>query len=192
MKYKELFNRLIQILSTPSKAWEEICQEEESEQVESSYVYPMIAICGIALFVGLLFGNGVEEFDFQMTLTKCCGLFISLFGGFFLSTYLIEGMGKHLLIDHPENNKENIKKLVGYSMSVIFVLEIYAALFPSFFIIKWILQFYLIYIVWEGNKVLMHIPEKQLLSYTLISSVIILTSPVVINYVFNWLSQMAK
>jgi hypothetical protein len=192
MNYKELFNKMMLVLGSPSKAWETIRDEEESEELLTSYVYPLIAICGIALFVGLFFGNGVEEFDFRITLTKCCGLFISLFGGFFLSAYLVEGFGKRMLNDHPENTKENTKKLVGYSMTVIFVLEFFAAIFPSFFIIKWIAQFYLIYVVWEGSKVLMRIPENQLLSYTLISSIIILVSPVVINYAFNWLSQMAK
>ena len=71
MNYKELFNRLIQIIGSPSKAWEEICQEDTPEQVQTAYVYPLIALCGIAMFVGLLFGNGVDEFDFQLTLTKC-------------------------------------------------------------------------------------------------------------------------
>lgn len=192
MNYKELFNKLMRVLGSPSKAWTEIRQEENAEQVQTSYVYPMIAMCGIALFVGLLFGNGVKEFDYQLALTQCIGLFISLFGGFFLSSYLIEWYGNHTMNGHPENFKDNVQKLVGYSMTVIFVLEFFGALFPSFFILRWILQFYVIYVVWEGSKVLMNIPEKKLLTYTLASSVIILVSPVVINYVFTWLSQMAN
>ena len=192
MKYKELFNRLIQILSTPAKAWENISEEENAESVQTSYVYPMIALCGITLFIGLLFGNGVKVFDLQNAITQCCGLFISLFGGFFLSAYLIQMLGNHWLPDHPENTKENTQKLVGYSMTVIFVLDFFDALFPTFSILRWILQFYLIFIVWEGGKVMMKIPEDKLLSYTLASSVIILASPVVINYVFSWLSQMAR
>ncbi|MBR3759259.1 MAG: DUF1282 family protein [Bacteroidaceae bacterium] len=192
MNYKELFNRLIQIIGSPSKAWEEICQEDTPEQVQTAYVYPLIALCGIAMFVGLLFGNGVDEFDFQLTLTKCCGLFISLFGGFYLATYAIEWYGNHTLYDHSENTRANIQKLVGYSMSVIFVLSIFGSLFPSFFILRWILQFYLIYIVWEGSKMMMKIPEDKLLSYTLITSVIILVAPIVIDYIFTWLSKMAN
>lgn len=183
---------MLQLLGSPSKAWEEIRQESPVGQVQTAYVYPLIALCGVALFVGLLFGNGVEEFDFQLALTQCCGLFISMFGGFFLSAYLIEWYGNHMLPDHQENNKETILQLVGYSMTVLFVLEFFGSLFPSFFILRWILQFYLIYIVWEGSKVLMRIPENKLLSYTLVTSVIILVCPVAINYVFTWLSQIAN
>jgi len=54
------------------------------------------------------------------------------------------------------------------------------------------LQFYLIYIVWEGSKMMMKIPEDKLLSYTLITSVIILVAPIVIDYIFTWLSKMAN
>lgn len=61
MNYKELFNKMMLVLGSPSKAWETIRDEEESEELLTSYVYPLIAICGIALFVGLFFGNGVEE-----------------------------------------------------------------------------------------------------------------------------------
>lgn len=192
MNYKDLFNKLILILGTPAKAWETIREEEDTEQVQASYVYPMVAICGTALFIGLLFGNGVDEFDFRITLTKCCTLFVSLFGGFFLSAYLIEKIGRHMLGDHPENNRENARKLTGYSMTVIFVLDIFNALFPTFSILRWILQFYLIYVVWEGNKVMMKVPESKLLSHTLICSVIMLANPVLINYVFGWLMKMTS
>ena len=195
MNYKELFDKVMLILGTPAKAWETISQEqqeEDTQQVQTSYLYPWIAICGIALFIGLLFGNGVAEFDLKIALTKCCGLFISLFGGFFLSAYLIGNVGNHLLADHPENTRENVLKLVGYSMTVIFVLEFFNALFPTFAILRWILQFYLIYVVWEGGKVLMKVPESKLLSYTLISSVIILVSPVIIDHVFGWLIKMTS
>lgn len=192
MNYKGLFNKLTQILGSPAKAWEEIRQEEDTEQVQSSYVYPMIAICGIALFIGLFFGNGVKEFDIRITLTLCCRLFISLFGGFFLSAYLIERFGNYQLTDeHAENTRENVQKLVGYSMTVIFVLEFFNALFPTFSILRLILQFYTLFVVWEGGKVLMNVPEKKLMPYTLVASVIILVSPVLISYVFGWLSQMA-
>ena len=189
MNYKELFNKMMLVLGSPSKAWETIRDEEESEELLTSYVYPLIAICGIALFVGLFFGNGVEEFDFRITLTKCCGLFISLFGGFFLSAYLVEGFGKRMLNDHPENTKENTKKLVGYSMTVIFVLEFFAAIFPSFFIIKWIAQFYLIYVVWEGSEVFFTIDDDKRLTFTALTSVAVVFSPTIIRILFNTLSN---
>lgn len=190
MNYKELFQRSVMLLSTPAKAWAEI-REEEGQNLQSTFVYPMIALCGLAMFIGMLFGNGVEEFNLQLVLTKCCGIFISLFGGFFLASYLLNLCGEHLW-GRPADDRDNCQKLVGYSMVVLFVLDILLGLFPSFFILRWILQFYLIYIVWEGAKGLMGIADDKLLSYTLVASVIILVSPALIDFVFTQLSKMVN
>lgn len=188
MNYKDLFNKTIALLSTPAKAWEEI-KEEDGQQLQSQFVYPMIALCGAAMFIGMLFGNGVDDFNFQLVMTKCCSIFISLFGGFFLSSYLVNYFGERL-VGKPHDDRINCQKLVGYSMVVIFVLDILFGLFPSFFILRWILQFYLVFIVWEGAKVLMNIQEDKLLSYTIITSVIILASPIVIEKVFDQLTKL--
>ncbi len=190
MNYKELFHRSILLLSAPAKAWEEI-REEDGQNLQTSFVYPMIALCGLAMFVGMLFGNGVEDFNLQLVLTECCSIFISLFGGFFLASYLINFCGERFW-GRPADDRENCQKLVGYSMVVLFVLDILMGLFPSFFILRWILQFYLVYIVWEGAKGLMDIAEEKLLSYTLVSSFIILASPALIDFVFGQLSKMVN
>lgn len=190
MNYKTLLSRSLLLLSSPAKAWKEIALGGVSrENVQSAYVYPMITLCGLAMFLGVLFGNGVDDFDFQVVLTKCCGVFVSLFGGFFLSTYLVDLWGKRFL-ENSDDNKSVVAVLVGYSMVVIFVLDIFTYLFPSFFIFKWILQFYLTYIVWEGVKVLMNIPENKILVYTIVSSFFILISPFLIEWIFNKLSSM--
>lgn len=190
MDYRSLFNRIVLLLSNPAKAWEEI-KCEDGQRLLSGFVYPLIAFCGLAMFIGMLFGNGVEEFNLQLVLTKCCGVFISLFGGFFLASYLVNYYGERFL-GRPHDDRENCRKLVGYSMVVLFVLEILFGLFSSFFILRWILQFYLVYIVWEGAKSLMNIEEERLLPYTIISSLVILASPAVIDFIFNQLCRMTN
>lgn len=191
MDYKKLLARTIAILVSPEKAWTEIKAEEESVSVQSSFVYPMIALCGTAMFVGLLFANGVDVFNLQLMLTKCCGLFVSLLGGFFLSAYLLGHYG-HRYPDTPMNNTTKCQQLVGYSMCVIFVLSIFSGLFPSFFILRWILQFYLVYIVWEGSRVLMEAPDNHRLSYTIVASAIMLVSPIVLSKLFALMSNMVN
>lgn len=191
MNYKTLFSRSLLLLSSPAKAWKEIIQDggESSESVGAGYVYPMITLCGLSMFIGVLFGNGVDDFNLQVVLTKCLGVFVSLFGGYFLSIYLMEIFGRRFL-ESVNEGRNLVAALVGYSMVVIFVLDIFTYLFPSFFIFKWILQFYLVYIVWEGVKVLMSIPENKILVYTIVSSMIILLSPFLIEWFFGKLSSM--
>lgn len=190
MNYKELFRKTWLLISAPYKAWEEILyeKEEESANVQVGYVYPMIALCGVADFFGTFFDKGIDNSNLHLMLVGCCSIIVSLFGGFFLSVYLIENYG-HRFAERPLDERRDVMRLVGYSMSVLFVLGIFEGLFPSFLILKWIFQFYLVYLVWEGSKVLLQIPEERLLSYTLVVSVIILLSPVLIGGVFEWISQ---
>ncbi len=190
MNYKELIDRLILLLLTPSKGWVEV-KEEDEEKVKSAFVYPLIALCGVATFIGTWLGNGVDTFNLQLILTKCCGVFVSLFVAFYLSSHLLEYYG-HRFADRPEKDFDNCRKLVGYSMSVIFVLEFFGGLFPTFLILRWILQFYVVYVVWEGAKELMEVSEKNLLSYSLVASVIILLVPEIMNQIFGWLTQMVN
>ena len=190
MNYKELFRKTWLLISAPYKAWEEILheKEEESTNVQGGYVYPMIALCGVADFLGTFFDKGVDNSNLHLMLVGCCSIIVSLFGGFFLSVYLIEIYGRRFagrLLDE----REIVMRLVGYSMSILFVLGIFEGLFPSFLILKWIFQFYLVYLVWEGSKVLLQISEERLLSYTLVVSIIILLSPVLIGGLFEWISQ---
>ena len=190
MNYKELFRKTWLLSSAPYKAWEEILheKEEESTNVQGGYVYPMIALCGVADFLGTFFDKGVDNSNLHLMLVGCCSIIVSLFGGFFLSVYLIEIYGRRFA-GRPLDEREIVMRLVGYSMSILFVLGIFEGLFPSFLILKWIFQFYLVYLVWEGSKVLLQISEERLLSYTLVVSIIILLSPVLIGGLFEWISQ---
>ena len=185
MNYKKLLSRVIGILTNPTNTWKEIDEEKETIDVQSTFVYPMIALCGLAMFVGMLFGNGVDTFNLQVVLTKCCGLFVSLFGGYFLSSYLINHF-IHYIIGEIEIEDKTLKtnKLVGYSMGVTFVLHIFSSLLPSLLILRWILQFYTVFIVWEGAKELMKVAENKLLSYTITTSIIILVTPAIMGKVF--------
>ena len=72
-------------------------------------------------------------------------------------------------------------------MVVTFVLDIVSGLF-SISILHWILQFYTVFVVFEGARTLMKVNEEKLTRYTLIASVIIIVCPTLITAVFNELS----
>ena len=74
-------------------------------------------------------------------------------------------------------------------MGVVFLAEILAILFPQFFIFKWILQFYVVYVTWEGCDVLFSISEDKRLTFTALSSVVVIFSPAIIRALFNTLSN---
>ena len=152
MNYKELFDRVLLLLSSPAKAWVDIAAEDDRKKVMSEFVYPMVGLCGLSVFIGTLIGNTAGTSAFQVAMTRCCATFVSLFGGFFLASYLTNLLGKNSL--GRDDEKELNQQFVGYAMVVTFVLNIISGLF-TISLLHWIFQFYTIFVVYEGARTLM-------------------------------------
>ena len=90
MNYKELFNKMAFLLSSPSRFWEKEATEGQGSRMMSEYVYPLIGLCGLSEFIGTFIGRDVSTEFFQWALTRCCAIAVSLFSGFFVATYLLE------------------------------------------------------------------------------------------------------
>ena len=173
------------MLSSPAKAWADIVCEDDRKKVMSEFVYPMIGLCGLSVFIGTFIGNTAGVSAFQIAMTRCCATFVSLFGGFFLASYLTNLFGKNSL--GRDDEKELNQQFVGYAMVVTFVLNIISGLF-TISLLHWIFQFYTIFVVYEGARTLMGVDEKKLTHYSLIASLIIIVCPSVISTVFDKLS----
>ena len=184
LNYKELFHRVVALLSSPAKAWEEIANRGEERLVLPGFVYPMIGLCGLSEFIGAFIGRDFMPDVFQVALTRSCGVAVSLFIGFFLASYLIKMINSKFDCDRPD---DEIQVFVGYSMVVTFVLQIISGLF-SILIIHWILQIYTLFVVFEGARRMMKIAESRLTMYTIVSTLVILLSPTLIEFIFNKLS----
>ena len=183
LNYKDLFHRIFALLSTPAKAWEDIATKGEENQVLEKFVYPMIGICSISEFLGAFIGRDFMSDIVQLALTRSCGVAVSLFIGFFLASYLIKALNVRL---GNQSSEKDIQMFVGYSLVVTFVLQIVSALF-SILIIHF-LKIYTLFVVFEGARRLIRIPEYRLTIYTVVSTIIILMSPAVIEFIFNKLS----
>ncbi len=185
MNYKELFHRIVSLLSAPAKAWEEISASDEGGRVTMGFVYPLIGVCGLADFIGTFVERGVSPDVFQYALQSCCAVAVALFGGFFMAVYLLDKIGRRgFSVAFPE---EMLRILVGYSLVVTFVLDTVDAFF-SITLLHWILQLYTLFVVFEGARRFLKVPETKLTSYTVVATVLVLLSPALIEFVFNKLS----
>lgn len=108
-----------------------------------------------------------------------------MFGGFFLAAYLLDKISWRWFDKYLP--KDKLQVFVGYSMTVLFVLDIVNGL-VSIEILHWILQLYTVLVVFEGARRFLGIAESKLTSYTVVASILILLSPIVIESVFNKLS----
>ena len=189
MNYKELFHIALQLISSPARAWEEIRWEEDRRKVFTSFVYPMIGLCGLSVFIGSLWtmGWGGPQ-SFQYAMTQCCAVAVSLFGGYFLAAYLINGLRVRMLM--TDSDIPLTQQFAGYALVVLFVLKIIIGILPDFRIISWLLQFYIVYVVWEGSAKMMQVEEKDRLRFTILSSILLIACPTAIEWIFTKLTVM--
>ena len=185
MDYKSLFQQIVTLLSTPGKAWSEIAERGVGRSIMPAFVYPLIGLCGLSEFIGTFIGKDFSSIMFQIALTRCCAVAVALFGGFFLSAYLLDKLNRKWL--GRKDSYDRMLVFVGYSMVVTFVLNIVSGLF-SIVLLHWILQIYTIVIVFEGVRRWLKIPEYSQAAFTVVATVIILVCPALIEFIFNKLS----
>jgi hypothetical protein len=177
----------MQMIFSPARAWEEIRLEEDRRKVFTAFVYPMIGLCGLSVFIGSLIAKGWGgPQSFQYAMTQCCAVAVSLFGGYFLAAYLINGLRVRMFA--MDNDIPLTQQFAGYALVVPFLLKIIIGILPDFSIIALLLQFYIVYVVWEGSAILMKIAEKDRLRFTILSSILLIACPAVIEFIFNKLT----
>jgi hypothetical protein len=175
------------MISNPAKGWEEIRLRTNIREVSFEYVYPMIGFSALAVFIGSIFerGWGSAE-DYQYAMMQCAGVVVSLFGAYFLSSYLINMVRIRVL-----EQRDDIllsQQFAGYSMTVTFLLQILTGILPNLGIISMMLQFYIVYLVWEGSDKLLDVKDDKRTALTIIASVILLVCPPLIRLVFDQLN----
>ena len=179
MNYKDLFHIAILLISSPARAWEEISLEDR-RKVFTTFVYPMIGLCGLSVFIGSLMKMGWDgPQSFQYAMTQCCAVAVSLFGGYFLAAYLINGLRVRMFM--LDSDIPLAQQFAGYALVVVFMLRIVIGILPDFGIMALLLQFYIVYVVWEGSKKVMQIAEKDRLRFTILSSILLIACAVAVS-----------
>ena len=184
MDYKTILQIALRLISSPARAWEEIRLQADKRRVFTAFVYPMIGLCGLSVFVGTLldYGWGGPE-SFRVAMTRCCAVAVALFGGYFLAAWLINAFRTRFL--RLPSDLPGAWQFAGYALVVIFLLRIVIGLLPDFQVIALLLQFYTLYIVWEGSRVLLALPDKDRLRFSLVATVLLLACPLLIEWAFN-------
>ena len=189
MDYKSILQIALRLISSPARAWEGIRLQTDPRRVFTAFVYPMIGLCGLSVFIGTLvdYGWGGPQ-SFQLAMTRCCAVAVALFGGYFLAAWLINAFCTRFL--HRPSDLPGIWQFSGYALVVLFLLRIILGILPDFQIIALLLQFYTLYIVWEGSRALLDIVEADRLRFTLVSTLLLILCPWLIEWVFNELTVL--
>lgn len=183
------------LFANPKKAWVEISVETPRRDVMSGFVYPLIALGGLVLLMDKLLRGGLERVTFHDAMMDVCGYCIAFFGGFFLAARLLDLLRRKLL-GHG-TDMEGSQLFAGYAMGLMFVAEMLSMVFPQFFVLfKMVFIGYTLYNVWEGSGVLFAIPENKQskfdtqLVFSVLTTLIVVLSPMLIRTLFNTLSNI--
>jgi len=183
--FKKLFLRLWRLMVSPRQEWEAIREESPRPDVLMTFFFPLTCCCGLAVLLGRLVREGfVSTFmsAFAEAVVACLGLVVA----FYLSMAIVGWLGTRYL--HVETDRRDTTLLVGYSFAVVFALTMLVGLFPEWVLFKWVLQFYVVYVVWVGADVVMQLGEDRRMTFSLLVSAVILLVPFLIQTVFNKLS----
>ncbi len=189
MNYKKLFQRVFTLLSAPGKAWDDIKAENAGgKQVLVEFAYPLIGLCGLAEFVGVMFKGGDSvSLLFQQAMTCCCAVAVSLFGGLFISASLLDWLNRKWVKSNISYDR--MLAFAGYSMVVVFVLSFFRGLSNEFVILCLLLQLYTAVVAYEGTRRWLSMKEERQTHFVVMATVILLVCPAVIEILFNKLSE---
>ncbi len=187
--YKLIFKLVLELISRPSKTWKSLAAErergiqegrnkEQHERFLSNYVYPFIGLMTVAAFISICTR---QEFDFEYALKSAILTLVSFFGGFYLASYVLGEVWRGLF-KQPKDVRL-CQSFVGLASSLMYVLEIVRLLLPDFFFL-YVFVLYTFYIVWEGSIIYMKVDEAVRMKFTTLASLILILTPMAINYLF--------
>jgi len=183
--FKKLFLRLWRLLVSPRQEWEAIREESPRPDMLMTFFFPLTCCCGLAVLLGRLLREGFGSAfmsGFAEAVVACLGLVVA----FYLSMAVVGWAAPRYL--HMETDRRDTTLLVGYSFAVVFALTLLVGLFPAWVMFKWVLQFYVVYVVWVGADVMLQIGEDRRMTFSLMVSAVILLVPFLIQTIFNKLS----
>ena len=184
-------SRACRLILRPSEEWGRIAEEMDKRRGNffTDYFYPLVASCGLLYLCAQMWSGWIDEpFGemgalFQTTMMETVGFFFIFIGGFYVAYYLLHNLLGASLGDGRSGYA--LAVLVGYSMTLPIVLQTLSCLVGAFAVLRWIFQFYTLYIVWEGSKKLMAIKDRSRMNFSLIVTLAVVFVPWIISFLYH-------
>lgn len=184
---KELYIRFFLLFVAPKRAWSRIASDDPVKDAALEFVFPFVAICVAGVTVAGLMHSGWDRATLSSILIDAVGWCVSLFGGFYLVSFLVNKLGRLLLKRADE--WQFSQQLAGYSLAPCFLLTIIASFFPVFFQglspVRLMSMCYTFYIIWHGADKLMGVEGFIRVKYTLWAGIFIVAVPESLRLFFN-------
>lgn len=166
---KPLFVRLWRLLLHPSEEWQSLASLSPQPDPLRSFVLPLSLLCGAATLLGCLLQGGVAA---ASIVVEVCAVVASL-----LLTYALAAVVANILLVrmlHVGEDRSACQMLVAHSMAVCMVLTFITELFPQLILFRWILQFYIVYLLWEGTTRFLSLDDDDRMKFSVAVAALIL------------------
>lgn len=179
-----LMNRAKAITLKPAETWPVIAKEtDEPMQVFLRYVVPLAAIGPIASFIGgQVFGYGVFGISWKPSLMGGLSQAITSYVLTLASIWLIAWVANFLSPKFEgKDNFASAFRLAAYSMTAAWIVGI-VGLIPSLSILG-LAGLYSLYLFYKGAPVMMEVPEKNAIVYTVITVIVAVIANIIIGMI---------
>jgi hypothetical protein len=188
--YQELFKKFFCFIFSPARAWQRVNHEEQSHDVLSGYVYPLMGLCSLAIFIRYTILYHEQKEVFQYALMECARVFVALFAVYFVAVQVLTKWVNRFKQSEEIPSKIEVQYLAGYGMTMLFVGYFVRAFLPTeYVLLTLLLELYTVVIVKEGFSLWMPF-QKQLTCLSWIMSVILILVPEIAARVFTFLQQI--
>jgi len=181
---KQLFILLYKLIAEPTSAWRSLAErydEGNNESFYRNYMFPIIGIIALMAFVGTLLA--LERYDLSMALKSVVKQVFVYGGSFYLSAFVTSdflfpqaGLPK---------NRPLAERFIGYAFALSFVIAMFTALMPMFTMFSYLIILYCFYLIWVGSSYFLHIKEEFIVKFTVLSGLLIVFSPLIINFLIE-------
>ncbi|MDD2560410.1 MAG: hypothetical protein PHE04_07085 [Bacteroidales bacterium] len=179
---KAFFRRIWRIITAPAAAWKEITAETaENKPYLSAYFYPLLALVGLAAFLNP-FIHSQEAFRVELGqgIQTFIRVFTAYFASFFLSSLVLDRLFVSWLGLTP--GKIKAEKLCVYSLTPLLLVRFFTFLVKDFFFL-YIFVVYTVYIVWEASGGLYEMPNRLRGRFAALTTLVIMLSPILIEFI---------
>lgn len=180
--YRNLGDRLKGLVVSPVGEWQKIHRESTTfNDILGTFALPLIGLIAAGTFLSHLINQ--QAFIFEFALKKAIVIFSALFGGAFLSWFLVFRM---MRVFRLVPSRELSAKLTIYSSAPLYLVSLVSVLIPEFFFIH-IFVLYSLYLCWIGVRGLAGPPQDKQFVFALFIFLALVVIPYLLRIVLFYL-----
>lgn len=179
----DMIRALIQLIFNPYNAWQELSSDSIRERyLPLLLVYPLLIITALSTYVHYWYGYtsfAEATREALITLLKFSACIVTAF------VLMIKPGRRHYTTNY---SKTQAHVFVAYTYTITLLSALINNILPSDFAFIQFMPVYIIWIVFQGRDYL-KIPQENIFSYTVITSIILLGLPFAWDSIFDTLTH---